>query len=76
MKATEQYFTVALNFYSSRSEVNKFVVPRELSRANSSEKYSYIYIYSLRCPCGCLATAQQSFNDVRQEDDGNACGRA
>ena len=52
MKATEQYFPVALNFYSSRSEVNKFVVPRELSRANSSEKYIYIHIYSLRCPCG------------------------
>ena len=28
-----------------RSEVNKFVVPRELSRANSSEKYIYIHIY-------------------------------
>ena len=27
-----------------RSEVNKFVVPRELSRANSSEKYIYIHI--------------------------------
>ena len=33
-------------FNSSQSEVNKFVVPRELSRANSSEKkYIYIYIY-------------------------------
>ena len=28
---------------SSRSEVNKFVVPRKLSRANSSEIYIYIY---------------------------------
>ena len=31
-------------FYSSRSEVNKVVVPRELSRANSSEIYICIYI--------------------------------
>ena len=29
--------------FSSRSEVNKFVVPRELSRANSNEKKTYIY---------------------------------
>ena len=27
---------------SSRSEVNKFVVPRELSRVNLSKKYIYI----------------------------------
>ena len=32
--------------FSLRSEVNKFVVPWELSRANSSEKYIYPNIYT------------------------------
>ena len=59
------------SFYSSRSEVNKFVGPkaraRELSHANSSGKYSYIYIYFAE---GVRAVAwQQCGNKVGMTSD-------